>query len=249
MAETPGPIGRFSGTLDERRWAVTRSRATGRVMLGLVVMTLGFLWTLDNLDILESEPILRWWPLVLIAIGTAKLLGLATARHTVWGVTFLLAGVWLLAGALDIIDTNPFELWPLALMAIGVHLLLRSRGPQTVAGPTEEPSSVINTFAMWSMSIRRVVSQSFRGGEATTVMGGAELDLRRAKPVEGGAILDVFVWWGGIDLKVPEHWKVLNEATVLMGGIEDKSKEPPPESRDILILRGLVVMGGIEIKN
>jgi hypothetical protein len=34
-----------------------------------------------------------------------------------------------------------------------------------------------------------------------------------------------------------------------MGGIDDKAKEPPADSRDVLILRGLVVMGGVEIKN
>jgi predicted membrane protein len=226
-----------------------RSRLTGRVVLGLVVMWLGLLWMLDNLDILDSEPILRFWPMFLIVIGLAKLLGLFTTRHTVWGITFLVAGVFLLAGALDIMDVHLFHLWPLAMIAVGAHLLMRSRGPQTAGGPTEEPSSVINTFAMWSNAQRKVVSQTFRGGEITTLMGGAEIDLRRAKPVENGAILDVFVWWGGIDLKVPEHWKVVNEATVLMGGIEEKSKEPPPDSRDILILRGVVVMGGIEIKN
>jgi hypothetical protein len=226
-----------------------RSRVTGRVLLGLIVIALGFLWTLDNLDVLESEPIVRYWPVVLIAIGVAKLFGLATTRHTVWGVTFLVAGAWLLAGALDVIDVHPFELWPLALIAIGAHLLVRSRGPQPAAGTTEEPSSLINTFAIWSMVNRKVVSQAFRGGEATAVMGGAEIDLRPAKPVPGGAVLDVFVWWGGIDVRVAEHWKVVNEATVLMGGIEDKSKEPPPDSRDVLILRGLVVMGGVDIKN
>jgi hypothetical protein len=34
-----------------------------------------------------------------------------------------------------------------------------------------------------------------------------------------------------------------------MGGIEDKSKAPPPGTTQALILRGIVIMGGIEIKN
>lgn len=227
-----------------------RQRVTGRLILGLIVMTLGVLWTLDNLDLIESEPLIQWWPLVLIAIGVAKLVGVGTSRHLVWGVAFLFAGTWLLAGELGWMHVELWDLWPIALVFLGVQLLtrgMRSQGP--MAGSREDPSAVIHTFAVWSGVDRKVSSQEFRGGDATAVMGGVELDLRQAKPVEGGAVLDLFVWWGGVDVQVPEHMKVVNEANVLMGGIEDSSKAPGPDTRDTLILRGLVVMGGVEIKN
>jgi hypothetical protein len=76
-----------------------------------------------------------------------------------------------------------------------------------------------------------------------------ELDLSAAKPIAGGAVLDLFVWWGGVEIKVPDRWRVVNEATVLMGGIEDQTKNPPDDATDMLILRGLVIMGGVDIKN
>jgi len=57
------------------------------------------------------------------------------------------------------------------------------------------------------------------------------------------------VWWGGLEMRVPEDWKVVLEGTVLMGGVEDKSKSAPADSPNMLILRGVVLMGGIEIKN
>jgi hypothetical protein len=62
-------------------------------------------------------------------------------------------------------------------------------------------------------------------------------------------VLDVLVCWGGVDIKVPDTWGVQNQATVMLGGVEDRSKVPPADARDILIIRGLVIMGGIEIKN
>jgi len=42
---------------------------------------------------------------------------------------------------------------------------------------------------------------------------------------------------------------ILGPDETLMGGIEDKSKSPPPDAKNTLILRGIVLMGGIEIKN
>ena len=224
-----------------------RGSISGRLILGLIVMTLGVLWTLDNLDLVESEPLLQWWPAVIIAIGVAKLTGVGTRRHTAWGVVFTLAGTWLLVGEIGLLDIGLEDIWPLILVVLGVHLLTRSRNAQTPAG--DDPSAVVHTFAVWSGIDRKVVSQAFQGGDITAVMGGVELDLRQAKPVEGHAVLDLFVWWGGVDIQVPEHWKVVNEANVLMGGIEDSSKAPSPDTRETLILRGLVVMGGVEIKN
>ena len=44
-------------------------RITPRLIVGFGILALGLLWTLDNLDILESEPITRWWPVLLIVIG------------------------------------------------------------------------------------------------------------------------------------------------------------------------------------
>jgi hypothetical protein len=221
---------------------------TGRMILGLVIVTLGVLWTLDNLGILDSGPILRWWPIVLVVFGAAKLLGLGTRRHLTWGTMFVLAGLWMLAGSLDIVGVRPWHLWPLVLVVIGVNMLMRS-GRRPEPSPTDEPSSHVDTFAMWSGVVRKALSQQFRGGEVTAVMGGAEIDLRGASTVQAGAVLDLFVWWGGVELTVNESWRVINEATVVMGAIEDKSRMPAADARNTLILRGLVIMGGIEIKS
>ncbi len=220
---------------------------TGRMVLGLIIIALGALWTLDNLDIVESEPILRWWPIVLVAVGLAKLVGTGARQHTALGVILVAAGGWLLAEQFGLVRISVWDLWPLALVAIGFGMLSRSMGRQREVA--QEPSSRLSAFAFMSGVVRKVTSPEFQGGEVTAVMGGVKLDLRGAKSAPQGAVIDVFVCWGGIDIVVPDHWKVVNEATVLLGGLEDRSKTPPPDARDTLILRGLVMMGGIEIKN
>jgi hypothetical protein len=71
--------------------------------------------------------------------------------------------------------------------------------------------------------------------------------LRAAGTASGEAVIDVFVMWGGIEIWVPPSWAVVNKVGVLMGGVEDKSTGTQ-DARHRLIVRGFVVMGGMEIK-
>ena len=239
--------------MDERRNTLIlggsyKPGLTGRVVVGLVMMSFGVLWTLDNLGIMEAGPILRWWPLLIVVYGLSRLLGIGCSRNLAAGSIVTLVGAWLLAEQLDLIHMSVFTLWPLMLVVFGVVILTRSSRPRAEA-PFDQQAPRVSSFAVMGGVVRKVVSSEFSGGDATAMMGGVKLDLTGARPVPGGAVLDVLVCWGGIDIKVPDTWGVVNQATVMLGGVEDRSKVPPADARDILIIRGLVIMGGIEIKN
>jgi predicted membrane protein len=79
-------------------------------------------------------------------------------------------------------------------------------------------------------------------------MGGVMLDLRKAR-MTGEAVLDVFAMWGGVELQVPESWAVDVRVTPLLGGVEDRTRPATDPSAPRLVLRGTVLMGGVEIKN
>jgi hypothetical protein len=91
-------------------------------------------------------------------------------------------------------------------------------------------------------------SRTFRGGDLTAVMGGCQIDLRNAS-IEGEAVIDVFAMWCGVEIRVPENWSVSGRVTTILGGYEDKSRPPRDAATQRLVLRGMVIMGGIEIKN
>ena len=58
---------------------------------------------------------------------------------------------------------------------------------------------------------RRLARQqlaAFRGADLIAVMGGCEIDLRQAA-INGEAVIDVFCMWGGIEIRVPEDWTVV----------------------------------------
>ena len=91
-------------------------------------------------------------------------------------------------------------------------------------------------------------SKTFRGGDLTAVFGGCQIDLRQAA-IESEAVIDVFAMWGGIEIKVPENWSVSGRVTPILGGYEDKTRRVPDGTNQRLLVRGLVIMGGVEIKN
>src|SRR5205085_7266824 len=127
-------------------------------------------------------------------------------------------------GELRVLGIRTWSFWPIVMILLGFMLVQGAlRGPRAAslgnAAPGEDPTSTISAFAMWSGTGRKVTSQAFQGGDLTAVMGGHDIDLRTAKLAGGTAVLDLFVWWGGVELKVPSDWQVSCDALVMMGGI------------------------------
>ena len=55
--------------------------------------------------------------------------------------------------------------------------------------------------------------------------------------------------WGGIEVFVPEGWAVEDRVFPFMGGVDGQSRRPTAEAPPRLVVRGLVIMGGVEIKH
>jgi hypothetical protein len=119
--------------------------------------------------------------------------------------------------------------------------------PQPVLPATVSP--VVSALALLGGTGRRCVSKEFRGGDATAIMGGCTIDLRDAAITRPPAILETFAWWGGIEIKVPPEWTVVTEGTAILGAYEDKTQHRPAATDQTLIVRGVVIMGGVGVSN
>jgi len=111
-------------------------------------------------------------------------------------------------------------------------------------------NSVLSAKAILGGVERRIISQDFRGGDVSAIMGGCNLDFRGAliKP-PNQAVLEVFALCGGIEIRVPEDWTVVSELGVILGGVDERKASPPKDESKRFILRGTVLMGGVEVKN
>jgi len=223
-------------------------RITPHLIFGLLIIFVGIAFTLDNLDIAEVDGLLRYWPSALMLIGVAKLWQARAGYGSgLTGVLIAGTGGWLQLEALGYVDQSVFELWPMLLVIAGGALVwqgLRGRHERrALVG-----DSTINAIAVLAGVNRGSNSSAFRGGELTAVMGGCEIDLRHAA-IHGEAIIDVFAMWGGIEIRVPEDWRVIGRVTPVMGGFEEKTRPPHGAAEHTLVVRGFVLMGGVEVKN
>jgi Cell wall-active antibiotics response 4TMS YvqF len=113
---------------------------------------------------------------------------------------------------------------------------------------TSSGSDTFDDVAIMGGVKRSNVSSDFKGGEATAIMGGVEIDLRKAAMERDEAVLDVSSVMGGVKVRVPENWTVISKVDTFMGGFKDHTRHPGNEEHR-LILKGTVVMGGLEISN
>ena len=116
------------------------------------------------------------------------------------------------------------------LIAVGVASAMTASLAQSTSGVEQE-----------------IRSSEFRGGDVSVFLGGAELDLSDAEMPGNEARIQVSVMMGGIEIRVPRDWTVVNRITPVLGGVENHTRSRSDGKR--LIIEGSVVMGGVEIKN
>ncbi|HEX7154579.1 MAG TPA: DUF5668 domain-containing protein [Thermoanaerobaculia bacterium] len=224
-------------------------RITPKLIFGFGVLALGILWTLDNLDVIESERITEWWPVILILVGIVKLLDDGGGRLA--GAILATIGSVILLGNLNLIHWKVFDLIPLVIAIIGGKLvwdaLVRRRDRPLTSD--DDPSATVSVFAMMAGIKRKSVSHAFKGGDANAIMGGVELDLRDAQIADGEeAVIEAFAFWGGIEITVPHHWRVVGKVMPVMGGFEDNTVSGGGNG-PVLVIRGAAIMGAVEVKN
>jgi predicted membrane protein len=227
---------------------------------GFIIVLVGVALLLHHLGIIPFDPVARFWPLILVVFGV---MNLTTHSGRFFGFLLILAGAVLQLNRLGITHFSFADLWPIALIAVGLLLMwgsLETRGflrtkakvlqdfKDQVAGATG-PLTALNAVAVFGGCERRVAVQNFQGGRATAVFGGIELDFRDAD-MEAEAILEINCVFGGVEIRVPETWHVHSRSLPVFGGYEDNTRQPhSPGKTKTLIVTGMVVFGGIEIKN
>ncbi len=109
----------------------------------------------------------------------------------------------------------------------------------------------LNEFAIMGGGDRIVRSQDFRGGEVTAIMGGFGIDLRGAAIATDSATVNVFTLWGGVDLKVPEDWNVSISGVPILGVFTNNARafRQGDAAAKTLFVKGVAIMGGVEVKN
>lgn len=203
--------------------------------------------SLDNLGL--APDLERWsdfWPVIFVFIGIGEVFSGSTVR----GLFHLVLGVVLLLPAIvpGITWGDLWQRWPLFLIAFGVYLLLGGKGRKRRHAANDN-RSFITAFGAFSRARHRIASPSFEGGDMAAFLGACEIDLTQSELAEQGAVIDVFAFWGGIEIRVPKHWGLELQVTPFMGGAENRTKQVAEPGSPCLVVNGFVMMGGIDVLN
>jgi hypothetical protein len=227
------------------------SAASVRLWVGIVLVFFGVMWTFDNLGWTAAGEVMRWWPALLLAYGLVRLSGLGLPRSTMQGAFFTIVGMLLVAARLASVHVGFGVIFPLALVMAGVSIVRRSVRGEGVVTEGETGDEVIRLTAVMGGATRRAVGTALQRAELCAVMGGLELDLREAQPAAGRIVVDAFACMGGIEIIVPETWRVQSDEIVpIAGAFEDRtlhSGDEPPACT--LVLKGTAMMGGVVARN
>jgi len=264
---TPDPHGdrdpRHSWPLPNGGEHKHRELFSTRLVVGILIMLLGGTLLADNLGWIEARHVLRaLWPLVLVVIGVAMVRRPQHRRSRESGWVMITIGTWIFLAKIGWVHINLGQLLlPGIFLFVGGVLVFRSlRGDDVVpkstssdtpneSAPAADHAEFVRSFAMLSGVELRPVSRPFRGADLSAVMGGIKLDLGSARMEGDVAVIEVFAFWGGVEIYVPPDWTVTSEVTTLLAGFIDKRRPTSVIATKTLVIRGMIVMSGVEIKN
>jgi len=230
-----------------------RGPITPHLVFGLIIMIVGAVLTFDVLGLLTASTILRFWPLALLAFGLVTLTQANDRGALVRGGLMTFFGGWLLLATLHVLPSHSWRLfWPLLLVIAGATLVAQSMQDRAADPPRGDPTERVNIIGILGGGNRTSTANPFRGGDLVAVMGGGQIDLRRAViPPGEQAVIDIVSMMGGFEIIVPESWVVDDRTMPIMGGVGNETRPPAAGAgpAPILVLRGVMFMGGVNIRN
>lgn len=250
---------------DRRTWQPASDPDTGSInaslIFGFAIVAIGVLFLLDNFGVPVSF-LWGYWPVILIAIGLAKVVDSKETSARTGGAIIMLVGLVLIADKIHLPflnNRNLWDLWPLAIIAFGFIMLWGALEGKGVGGSASlrwnlggpaTPGNC-NMFSIFGGSNRKV-SGDFKGADLVAMFGGGGLDLRNATMSADEAVVSVNAIFGGFEIRVPETWLVDVHVAGIFGGHEDKTHQPDPRlvpNPKRLLVRGATIFGGLGVKN
>lgn len=227
----------------------------GRTLIAILIILFGLGMLLDQTNAINFWD---WWPMFIVAAGVISIS--QPNRPMFFGISAILIGVVLQMSQFGWLPGGFWgTIWPIIIILIGVSLLhapkamrrTKNHSRSHKSGETEL-SDEMNMTAFFTGINQRVQSEDFIGGSISVMFGGAEVDLREVKVLTKKPIaIDLSAMFGGIEIFVPNDWKIKISGTPIFGGMDDKTRQifEPDGKHPIVYINYHVMFGGVEIKN
>jgi len=224
--------------------------------LGVLVIAAGLLLLARNTGFLDPSVsrILFSWEMLLIAIGIVNIFW----RQSMWSGIILIGigGFFLLVNFYHM----PFSTWQLFLPALiilvglkmifGSSRLEKGMFRQPMFNHSVGSEDFFEDIAIFGGGERKIVTPNFKGGRMVAMFGGSKMDLTHCNIAPGDRpMVEVVSIFGGSGLVVPSDWNVKVEVFNIFGGYVDKRISSQVDYNKTLIIKGVTIFGGGEVKS
>lgn len=227
------------------------------IWFAVLVIALGMAFLLQRLNVISVGIWGIVWPAVIIGLGVAwmvKRFSFFSLAVAGLGLYFLLFNL----GATAFVLTWSV-IWPGLLVLLGLTILYETLIPKKkrwnscihgdhkpVSEFTEEGGRV-HMECSFAEENRRIVSESFAGGDADVSFGKGELDLTNVKHFLAGATLNADVSFGTLELIVPRFVRLSVKSDKSFGSIQTFG-EPDLNAQEVLVVNADVSFGSMNIR-
>lgn len=222
----------------------------GSLISGLIIVSVGVVLLLGQMHIIDVRMIWRFWPAIFCIVGISNIFGADQPVQRLWGGFLVVFGGVLIAHQMGYLHYGIGQLWPLFLIGAGLLLIWQHYESKRGGGIFSDASDV-QTFSVFGGSERRINAKDFKGGNTFALFGGFELDLSQADIDGNQAVIDSTVVFGGGEIRVPRSWTVIVKGIGIFGAYADETHQEAVSGTPTktLIVKGMAVFGGVEIKN
>ena len=217
-------------------------RLNPAVLNGTALIVVGIVLLLDQMGIIAFD----FWALIFGAFGLVRLLQASDAMGRVWGLVLMAVGVGFELSHLGYLDIRIDKTWPVFVILAGLMLIWRAYQQPSESGGMLSPH--LNVFSILGGGEYRIRAKNFRGGDVVALMGGFDINLKDADIENSEATITVNCLMGGGVIRVPETWAVSMRVAAFMGGHSLKAREGTQPTKT-LIVKGVAIMGGVEVRN
>ena len=221
-----------------------------RVFAGLLIILIGVVFLLGSLDKLNVGHVFsKYWPLIIVFFGLWHVFS-RSFQNAGFGFVLILIGGFFMLVKLKIVGVSVWSImWPLLIIFVGLWLIFKPRFRGIKGGVPKTKEDDLDLFAMFSGIERKVESSNFRGGKATALFGGLEIEFTNAQLAEQKATVELTAIFGGIDVWIPQEWKVVVDSNAFFGGVDNKHRTASDENiKGTIFIKANCIFGGIDIK-
>jgi len=238
------------------------------LFFGLLVTLAGLFLLASNLGWVDSQirEVVFSWQMLFMVTAIVFFFQRFYSFASFWfilGLFFLLPKIAeVYPDALPWVDSDfSANYWPVLIILLGLVIIYKiffsknrfwqMSGKNFTSNIVTGIDGVYNRTVVFGGAEDVFLEPVFRGGKISMAFSGVDLDLRKTTLPEGDTYLNVEVAFGGLEVRVPDEWKVISEIDVAFGGVEinrkNKSQAETDNSRR-LIMKGKVAFGGAEIR-